>query len=68
MTADFIVNNQGTIYLLSPISDAAKTWIEVHLPLLRVLGAHQSELQLGDALFERPHIFRLVFPERNLVF
>jgi hypothetical protein len=29
---DFTLNYQGTISLLLPISDAAKEWVEEHLP------------------------------------
>jgi len=35
MPTDFNVNNQGTIFLLTPLSEAAMDWVEEHLPSVR---------------------------------
>ena len=32
MKADFSVSNQGSIFLLRPLSEAAQDWAEAHLP------------------------------------
>lgn len=32
-TFDFSVNNQGTIVLLQPLTDAARAWVEEHIGL-----------------------------------
>ena len=29
---DFTVSNEGSIFILRPISEAAKVWVEEHLP------------------------------------
>lgn len=30
--ADFLVNNQGSIFILTPVSEAAIKWCDTHLP------------------------------------
>ena len=30
--ADFLVNNQGSIFLLTPVTEAATEWADEHLP------------------------------------
>ena len=32
MTADFTVNNQGTLFLLTAQSGAARAWVNRHIP------------------------------------
>lgn len=32
MTPDFRISNHGSIFLLAPETDAAKAWVEEHLP------------------------------------
>jgi hypothetical protein len=39
---DFVVENHGTIFLLRPITDAAKDWIDQHLP--------EDSQRFGDAV------------------
>lgn len=39
---DFTVSDHGTLFLLTPVSGAAKQWVEEHLP--------QDRTELGDAV------------------
>lgn len=32
MKFDFIVSNEGSVFLLTPVSEAARTWAGKHLP------------------------------------
>lgn len=32
LTVDFLVNDQGTIFLLTPVTEAATDWANEHLP------------------------------------
>jgi hypothetical protein len=32
LTMDFQVSNQGTIFILIPLTDAAKGWVREHIP------------------------------------
>jgi hypothetical protein len=46
MSTDFIVTDHGTIALLTPITDAAKQWVEDHLP--------EDRQTFGDSVVVEP--------------
>jgi len=41
-TTDFLVNDQGTIFLLTPVTEAATEWADEHLP--------EEAMHFGDAI------------------
>jgi hypothetical protein len=42
LTVDFLVNDQGTIFLLTPVTEAATDWANEHLP--------EDAMHFGDAI------------------
>ena len=53
--ADFLLADHGSIFLLEPITDAARAWVEEHLPLEEVTRWGPS------IVVEHRHIRDLVF-------
>ncbi len=52
-TADFLVTDHGTIFLLSPVTEAATEWADEHLP--------RDAMHFGDAIVvEHRFIFDIV--------
>ena len=41
-TVDFLLNDEGTIFLLTPVTEAATEWADEHLP--------EDAMHFGDAI------------------
>jgi predicted thioesterase len=56
--ADFLVTGGGTVYLLHPLTDAAREWVAEHLP--------EDAQRLGNAIaVEHRYIRDIVYGARH---
>jgi hypothetical protein len=51
---DFILTNHGSIYLLEPVTEAAREWVAVHL------DGNEHLLYVGDAIVIEPRYVKQI--------